>query len=37
MLAQRFKAGDSIDELAREYSAAPEAVQNATRCELLAA
>ncbi len=37
MLAQRFKAGDSIDELAREYSAAPEAVQNAIRCELLAA
>ena len=37
ILAQRFKAGDSIDELAREFSAAPEAVQNALRCELLAA
>jgi uncharacterized protein (DUF433 family) len=37
ILAQRFKAGDSIDELAREYSAASEAVQNALRCELLAA
>jgi len=37
ILAQRFKAGDSIDELAREFSAAPEAVQNAIRCELLAA
>lgn len=37
ILAERFKAGESIDELAREYSAAPEAVQNALRCELLAA
>ncbi len=37
MVAQRFRAGDSIDELAREYSASPEAVQNAIRCELLAA
>lgn len=37
MVAQRFRAGDSIDELVREYSASPEAVQNAIRCELLAA
>ena len=37
ILAERFKAGDSIDELAREYGAAPEAIQNALRCELLAA
>jgi uncharacterized protein (DUF433 family) len=37
ILAERFKAGESIDELAREFSAAPEAVQNAIRCELLAA
>ena len=37
ILAERFTAGESIDELAREYSAAPEAVQNALRCELLAA
>jgi uncharacterized protein (DUF433 family) len=37
VLTQRFRAGDSVDELAREYSAAPEAVQNAIRCELRAA
>lgn len=37
VLAERFKAGDTIDDLAREYSATPEAVQNALRCELLAA
>ena len=37
ILAERFKAGDSIDELAREYDAAPEAIQNAIRCELIAA
>lgn len=37
ILAERFQAGDSIEELAREYSAAPEAVQNAIRCELYAA
>jgi uncharacterized protein (DUF433 family) len=37
ILAERFTAGESIDELARAYSAAPEAVQNALRCELLAA
>lgn len=37
ILTQRFKAGDSIDELAREFNAAPDAVQNAIRCELLAA
>jgi uncharacterized protein (DUF433 family) len=37
ILAERFKAGDLIDELAREYDAAPEAIQNAIRCELIAA
>ena len=37
ILAERFKAGDSIDELAREFGAPNEAVQNAIRCELLAA
>ena len=37
ILAERFKAGESIDELARDYDAAPEAIQNALRCELLAA
>ena len=37
ILAERFKAGEMIDELAREYDAAPEAIQNAIRCELIAA
>lgn len=37
ILAERFKAGELIDELAREFNAAPEAIQNALRCELLAA
>ena len=37
ILAERFKAGDLIDELAREYDASPEAIQNAIRCELIAA
>lgn len=37
ILAERFKAGESIDELARDYSVEPEAIQNAIRCELLAA
>lgn len=37
ILAERFMAGELIDELAREYDAAPEAIQNALRCELIAA
>lgn len=37
ILAERFKAGETIEELARDYSAAPAAVQNAIRCELIAA
>lgn len=37
VLAERFDAGDDIDVLAREYSAAPEAIQNAIRCERRAA
>lgn len=37
ILTERFKAGELIDELAREYDAAPEAIQNAIRCELIAA
>lgn len=37
ILAERFRAGESIDALARDYGAAPEAIQNAIRCELLAA
>ena len=37
ILAERFKSGELIDELAREYEASPEAIQNAIRCELIAA
>jgi uncharacterized protein (DUF433 family) len=37
ILAERFDAGDDIDALAREYSAPPEAIQNAIRCERRAA
>ena len=37
ILAERFKAGDSIDELAREYNAAPKAIENALCYELVAA
>jgi uncharacterized protein (DUF433 family) len=33
VLAERFEAGDDIDVLARDYSAPPEAIQNAIRCE----
>lgn len=34
ILVERFKTGESIEQLAAEYSAAPEAIQNAIRCEL---
>lgn len=37
VLAERFDAGDDIELLAREYAAAPEAIQNAIRCERRAA
>jgi uncharacterized protein (DUF433 family) len=37
VVAERFEAGDDIDVLAREYSAPPEAIQNAIRCERRAA
>ncbi len=37
ILAERFDAGDDIDVLARDYSAPPEAIQNAIRCERRAA
>lgn len=37
ILAERFDAGDSIETLAREYEAPPEAIQNAIRCERRAA
>jgi uncharacterized protein (DUF433 family) len=33
ILAERFDAGDDVEDLAREYEAPPEAVQNAIRCE----
>lgn len=37
ILAERFDAGESIEVLAREYEAPPEAIQNAIRCERRAA
>lgn len=37
ILAERFDAGDEIEVLAREYSAPPEAIENAIRCERRAA
>jgi len=37
ILAERFDAGDDIDDLAREYDAPPEAIRNAIRCERRAA
>ena len=37
ILAERFDAGEDIDVLAREYSAPPQAIQNAIRCERRAA
>jgi uncharacterized protein (DUF433 family) len=37
ILAERFDAGDSIEVLAKEYEAPPEAIQNAIRCERRAA
>ena len=37
ILAERFDAGEDIEILAREYSAPPEAIQNAIRCERRAA
>jgi uncharacterized protein (DUF433 family) len=37
ILAERFDAGDDIGDLAREYSASADAIQNAIRCERRAA
>ena len=37
VIAQRFDAGDSIDDLARDYDLAPDVVEEALRCERLAA
>lgn len=34
VLAEQFKAGDSVDTLAREYDAPPEGIWDAIRCEL---
>ena len=34
VLADRFKAGDSLRELAGDYDAAPEEIEEAIRCEL---
>lgn len=37
VLAERFLAGEMVGELATDYGAAPEAIENAIRCELRAA
>lgn len=37
VLADRFLAGEMVGELAQDYGAAPEAIENAIRCELRAA
>lgn len=34
IIAERYKAGESIEELAREYECPPHAIQEAIRCEL---
>jgi uncharacterized protein (DUF433 family) len=33
-IADRFKAGDSVEDLARDYEISPVLVQEAIRCEL---
>ena len=33
VLADRFKAGDSLTDLAEDYGATPEAIEEAIRCE----
>lgn len=37
VLAERFLAGEMVGDLAHDYGAAPEAIENAIRCELRAA
>lgn len=37
ILYKRFMAGEDIEELARDYGAPPDAIQNAIRCERRAA
>jgi uncharacterized protein (DUF433 family) len=34
VLADRFKAGDSLTELAKDYDTSPESIEEAIRCEL---
>ena len=34
VVAERFKAGDSFEDLVADYGCAPEAIQEAIRCEL---
>ena len=34
ILAERFLAGEMVEELAHDYSTPPEAIENAIRCEL---
>ncbi len=34
IIAERYKAGESIEDLARDYDLAPQAIQEAIRCEL---
>lgn len=33
VLADRFKAGDTLTDLAQDYGASPEAIEEAIRCE----
>lgn len=37
IIAERYKAGESIDELARDYERSEEEIEEAVRCELQAA
>ena len=34
IIAERYKAGESIEELAHDYECPPPAIQEAIRCEL---
>lgn len=34
ILADRFKAGDTLNDLARDYDTSPQAIEEAIRCEL---
>ena len=37
VIAERYKAGESIEELARDYERKAEEIEEAVRCELQAA